>query len=349
MLDGADPGADGVLDAVGRLGVRHHRQAGRGRLGHQHGQFVGPVVGVLRAVPRRQHPAGRAHLDHVGARADDLPDPFAHLVGAVHDPGRAARVRHALDGGDPRRQPAVAVTRGLAQHRDRDAQLRALDQAVGDRPLHAEVRAAGVAHGGDPAVEGGPQVGRRLEELVRERPLQVAQEVDARAGHVHVAVDETRGQGQPGHVHVLIPVEAGADVGDQATGDQDVPGRDGTARAVEDLPAVQNHRAHAALLSLTQESAATGRCRAAQGCPAPAVSRGGAPAGRRPSWRCTPVREGARPGCRPGQCSGSRPWKAGTRTVRWPFTPPRMILRSETSLDMFVSCRTFSGLATISM
>ena len=41
------------------------------------------------------------------------------------------------------------------------------------------------------------------------------------------------------------------------------------------------------------------------------------------------------------QPSGSMPFTPGTRTVRWPGLPPRMTLRSETSLLVSVSCRTW--------
>ena len=82
MLDGADAGADRVLDAVGALGVGHHEDArGRG-LGHQHLQLVGPEVGMTRIVARREHAARRGHLDDVGAGPDELAHLEPHLVRA---------------------------------------------------------------------------------------------------------------------------------------------------------------------------------------------------------------------------------------------------------------------------
>jgi hypothetical protein len=70
------------------------------------------------------------------------------------------------------------MTTGLAQRADRDLHPRPVDQAVVDGALHIEVRTTRVAHRRYAAVERGPEVPRCLEELVRERAVQPAHQVD---------------------------------------------------------------------------------------------------------------------------------------------------------------------------
>jgi len=57
------------------------------------------------------------------------------------------------------------------------------------------------------------------------------------------------------------------------------------------------------------------------------------------------VGRGVRRSARSGYGSGSMLCQGGTVTVRWPGVPPRMTLRSETSLAVVVSCSSRSGLA----
>ena len=57
VLDGAHAVADGRLDPVGGLGVRHDRDAGCLRLGHNHRDLVITQVRVPRVVARRQYAA----------------------------------------------------------------------------------------------------------------------------------------------------------------------------------------------------------------------------------------------------------------------------------------------------
>ena len=95
MLDGVDPGAEGVLHAFGAVRV------GRDAPARAHGLFdAGPQLFQrelrrARGGPRRQHAARRDKLDDVGARADLLVHRLDDLVRAVglasDEPGVPAR------------------------------------------------------------------------------------------------------------------------------------------------------------------------------------------------------------------------------------------------------------------
>ena len=87
------PARTAFLIPSARLGVGHHEHPGRGRLGHEHVQLVGPEVRVGGVVAGREHAARGRHLDHVRAHPVQLADLAPHLVGAVDDPRRHARIR----------------------------------------------------------------------------------------------------------------------------------------------------------------------------------------------------------------------------------------------------------------
>ena len=166
MLDGADAGPDGVLDPRRALRVGHHRAALHFRFRHQDLQLFRGELRMPGIIAWREHAAGRAHLEHVGPRAQQRPRDAAHLVGTVRQRRRTSGMRQRQRNAVPGRQPAVAVATGLADQADRDLQAWPRNQPVVDRLLDAEIRARGVPHRGDAEPERGPKVPRRLVELV---------------------------------------------------------------------------------------------------------------------------------------------------------------------------------------
>ena len=107
MVDRANAGADGPLDALGAVRVRHHPPPEIGRGLDDRAHLGLGEVRLARVVGRREEPAGRRDLDHVGAGADRLAHLRRHAVDAVADavdhPGvvrapRAARRRSAARG-----------------------------------------------------------------------------------------------------------------------------------------------------------------------------------------------------------------------------------------------------------
>jgi hypothetical protein len=197
-------------------------------------------VGVPGVVAGGQHAARGADLDHVGARADQLPHAAAHLVGPVDDHRGPAGVGLQQRDRAATGAPAVGVPAGLAEQRHRGEQPGAGDQAVGQRLLHAEVGAARVAHGGDPGGQRRHHVPGGGIELVRERLVQQPERVDAGEDQVHVAVDEPGQQGQAGQVHAVVAVQPRPDVDDEPVGHDDVGCRGLGPGAVDDLGTMQH-------------------------------------------------------------------------------------------------------------
>jgi hypothetical protein len=185
-------------------------------------------------VARRQHAAGGGDLDHVGALADERANGLAHLLGPIDHRRGYARVPAQQRDHHARREPIVAMTAGLADHRQRDLQARAGDEAVLLRPLDAKVGAAGVAHAGDAHAERRRHVACCLEELVRERPLDDAPVVDVTQRQVDVAVEQPRQQRPAGDVDAVVAIEAAANLHDAAALDGDVGRRRICAATVED-------------------------------------------------------------------------------------------------------------------
>ena len=244
VLDGAHPGAQGVLDALRRLRVGHDVGAGGPGNGDDLGDLVGQELRELRVRRRRQHATGRGDLDVVGTRAQDLPSPRAHLLRTVDDAARHPRVgRHVHV--DPARHHAVVVPTGLAQQGHRDPHARAFHHAVLDRLLDADIGEAGVADGGDPDVQGATEVSRGGHELVAQAALQRVHPVKV-AGHgqVDVAVEQAGQQREAGAVDRGVTVEARTDVHDPLALDEEVRRGDRAVHHVEHLAAGQQS-AHA--------------------------------------------------------------------------------------------------------
>ena len=164
MVYRPDAGADGVLDAVVRLGVCHHPAAeAAGRL-DQDVQLLLGEVGVAGIVPWREDSSRGRHLDDVCPHADQLPHLLPHLFDAVDDVAGYSGMGNEDPDVLARRHPTVTVAAGLADHRQRDLHVRPGDEAGLHRRLHAQVGGAGVADRGDPGGQRVAQVPlRRVE------------------------------------------------------------------------------------------------------------------------------------------------------------------------------------------
>ena len=127
-----------------------------------------------------------------------------------------------------------------------------------DGSLDDEICSARVPDGGDTAVEGGGKVAGRLVELVGERPLETPQEVGARAGHVHVTVEQARKQRAVGDIHAVVAVQPGAHCHDAPVLKRHVTIGDRAAGAVKDPPAVKDRPAHPLVLLLFSVRRLTG-------------------------------------------------------------------------------------------
>ena len=87
VLDAADAGPHGGLDARRPLRVRHDGDASGRRLLDEDRQLRVPKMAMTRVIAGRQDTARGADLDLIGA-ADDLAHSTSHLIGAADDARR---------------------------------------------------------------------------------------------------------------------------------------------------------------------------------------------------------------------------------------------------------------------
>jgi hypothetical protein len=233
VLDGADACADSVLDALGCLGVSHDESVRCGCLGDEHLEFVGHEVPMLRIVARRDNTARCTHLDHVGARSDQLADLLAHLPRTFDDVRGTARVLvHHSWHVCATHFPAIAVAAGLGENRDRKLRARPGDEAVLLSFLDTEVGTAGLAHARDAACQ---RALGCLEVVHRERRTEVRVRTEITVSHkVNMAVEQAGSDEMAGAVNRLVAVKAGADVNDSSVFNCDVTARRCGTGAVED-------------------------------------------------------------------------------------------------------------------
>jgi hypothetical protein len=85
VLDRPHAGAHGLLDPVRAVRVGGHVAAVPGRFLHSGAHLCFAVLRDPRVRPRGEHGAGCDELDEIGAAAEQLPHPLAHLVGRVGD------------------------------------------------------------------------------------------------------------------------------------------------------------------------------------------------------------------------------------------------------------------------
>ena len=247
MVDRAHAGADRALDALGAVGVRHHPPP-EVRGGRDDRVHLGlREVRLLRVVGRREVPARRGDLDHVGAGADHLThldrdalDAVAHAVG---HPG----IRRSPRASGAARQPGVAVAARHRDHRHRDLHPRPEQQPLLDRRLHAGVGAARVAHGRDAERDRPPHVLGHLVEAERERLVHHADlvEVLVREREVHVDVEEPRQERLARALDRPVAVEPRTHLDDPAVLDHHVGIGKRCARAIEHPPAGEHGPCHA--------------------------------------------------------------------------------------------------------
>ena len=87
VFDRMHASPQGILDAVDPLRMSHHFRPSAVRgFAYDDVQFLGRELREFGMIRRTQHPAGRAHLDHVGARAQH----FAHFLPNAVDAVAAA-------------------------------------------------------------------------------------------------------------------------------------------------------------------------------------------------------------------------------------------------------------------
>src|SRR5574337_805495 len=149
-----------------------------------------------------EHAARRTDFDYLCPGAQDLADLLAYSLQAV-----AAPVRIAWVGGEQgelvaRTHPTVAVAAGDGEHRDTDLHSRAEHRPALDGLLDSRVRAARVAHAGDPGFDGAAHVLNRIVEAQRERRYHITGDIDAFQHEMHVRINEARQNKPAGGIYL---------------------------------------------------------------------------------------------------------------------------------------------------
>jgi hypothetical protein len=191
VLDGVDAGANRGLDAPLAVRVRRdfHAEQMRGLDNRAH-LLVGELLRIAR-VADRQHAAGCRELDQVGAVLVLITHGFPRFVRAVDDPvlpgGRLPQVRPQA--------ALVAMPARNADDRARRPHARARHDAVLDRALQRDVRAAVGAHVAnrrESRLERPPRVHRRSHRIIERRHRRGANDRVALtlAGDVRMRVDQ---------------------------------------------------------------------------------------------------------------------------------------------------------------
>src|SRR5690606_14208154 len=183
-----------TLDSFSPVRMGHHAEALVCGLLHAHGQLLIRELRMLRVVTGRHDATRGTHLDDVGAGANDLPHPLAHLIDSVDDRVGPTRMRDQQTLQVTVHVPSVGVAAGLAEYRNRDAHPGSGETARLHRGLDTKVDTATVANRGDPAVQQLLEIGFRREELHRERLLLNALQVHAVVLRVNVAIEQARGE-----------------------------------------------------------------------------------------------------------------------------------------------------------
>ena len=153
MLDRVDPRGDGLAGGAVAVAVRRHLLAQPVGLIDQRRHLLEGQLRRVHLVGEREHAAGGAELDHVGAVLDLEADRLAEPVRPVGDPlGRP----EFLDQEVMPQPGLVGMAAAGPQPVDRDQHPRAGDQPAGDRIAQAHVEqvlAPHVADRGEPGLE----------------------------------------------------------------------------------------------------------------------------------------------------------------------------------------------------
>ncbi len=134
VLDRPHPGFDRLLDALGRVGVGHHRHAEAGRLRHRNLELLGAEVDILGVVAGRHEGTGHQQLDPVAAVLDLLADGPADLVNAIDDQAVGDQMLFG------RKEVDVAAAAGDRQIVGCDRQPRPLEETPVDGPSNLDRR-----------------------------------------------------------------------------------------------------------------------------------------------------------------------------------------------------------------
>src|SRR6266852_8081027 len=79
VLDGSDPGANRILDSLGRVRVRFHAETKICRFAHRSLQFLGSELGRIGIAAMREHRASGEHFDVVHTIMRELANFLAHF------------------------------------------------------------------------------------------------------------------------------------------------------------------------------------------------------------------------------------------------------------------------------
>ena len=204
VLDGAHAAIDGAGDRLGRIGMGQHVATEGVRLLDGGGDLLDRELQRFQRVVGRGDAAGDHQLHLVGALAHLLAGGLAHLVRAVGD---AADEHHAVAAetgrADVGAAVAVVVAAGRTDRAAGDEEARARDQARFDGGLGPPVGAAGIAHGGEAAIEHALQAPGGARHHQRQRHRLHAVDVDLAVMGMDVAVDQARHQGALAAIHDL--------------------------------------------------------------------------------------------------------------------------------------------------
>src|SRR5438552_5740605 len=197
VLDGGNAGLQRVLDPGVGLRVGHHLPTLSAPLLHRRPYLIERQRGVVRLVTRREHAAGGAELDPVGAGADDLTDSKTHRLDPIDHLVRPVGQRDVEVGAA--HEVCVGVAASLAERADRDEHARSGKVTGVDGHADARGRTGCVAHRRESRFERPLGGAHRAHELEGRRRDELAREVEAFAQgcEVDVAVDEPRQTCEP--------------------------------------------------------------------------------------------------------------------------------------------------------
>ncbi len=212
VLDRADPGAHGPLDALRAVGVRRDERAVLGRGLDRDPELFLRELGGAGVRPARHHRAGRDHLDEVGVEVEDLAHPGAYLVGRARDAEAQVPRDRVVDVRREAGDVAAALrTRevGAGAGHPRALHPARLDP-VAQRNVDERSERADVTNGGEPGPQRVAGVAHAVDRLLRPAAHHEGRVV--RAGlalgepdEVGVEVDQPREHGEVREVEHALP------------------------------------------------------------------------------------------------------------------------------------------------
>ena len=202
MLDGPHTMRHRALDRLGGIGVGEDVAAEGLGLLHSGLDLGNRELQAVERVERRGDAAGNHDLHMVAALAHLLAHDLAHLIDTVDVlPQEGLAIAAGAGVARVGARAAVGMSAGRPERASGNEQARAADQPLLDRRLHAPIGAAGVAHGGEAAVEHLADALGGARRRQCQRYLLHAAHVDFAVHAMHVAID------QAGHQHAAATVD----------------------------------------------------------------------------------------------------------------------------------------------